>query len=370
MSQRNYKKNKGKNTSSSSSLSESSIADYRSKYLDRATHLFQSTWTNLTNSACLSEHYQGCTPAEVFEHNVIALISRNAKVALSQDDLSLEFSRAQIQNPNLIPIPENTSRLNPNAESFTVQETPIISQNDNAIIVDKPDDQQPPTATASFLTPTVTQKKPKRGTVQHVTLPNNNIANSQSRQVRAIMVYDILSTWSHSQILESLKEWGRVLKISFKSQHKYQSVWCKMVLSPLADTDFVMKTWWRKLGGIIVRWYPGSWRLKDRKVREQFQASITLSHKLSDKDILTAHYNEGKSIVDYHKAKLWKIYKTKSKDGKVKMTIILYFESQDALLLALEKKSKQGKKLIRTSTPSKKKKKVSEPTKVDKKKEG
>ncbi|GBC10870.1 hypothetical protein RclHR1_09980004 [Rhizophagus clarus] len=114
-----------------------------------------------------------------------------------------------------------------------------------------------------------------------------------------------------------------------------------MVLSPLASTDYVLRTWWRKLGDTVVRWFPGSWRLKDRKVREQFQALITLDADLSSDTILSSPYDGGKSIVDFYRAKAWKTYKTKSKEGKITTTIILYFDSQDALLMLWRRNQSQ-----------------------------
>ncbi|PKK62110.1 hypothetical protein RhiirC2_790849 [Rhizophagus irregularis] len=46
------------------------------------------------------------------------------------------------------------------------------------------------------------------------------------------------------------QSWGQVLEISFKTQHKYQFVWTKMILKPTIDTDFVMRTWQQKLGDV------------------------------------------------------------------------------------------------------------------------
>ncbi|GBC06590.1 hypothetical protein RclHR1_06940007 [Rhizophagus clarus] len=243
------------------------------------------------------------------------LIDDALSIPREQGNISQVQQEQGIQNPNLIPIPASLSRLNLNAEKFSTSQTPITSSNDNAMIIDKPDDNPvPQAAAASIITPNMIQtKKLKCGTVQHMMMPNNNVADSQNGQVRTIMVYDIPATWSHEKILESLKEWGQVLEISFKTQYKYQSVWCKMVLSPLADTDFVLNTWWHKLGGLVVRWYPGNWRLKGRKVREQFQASFDLHVDINDEDILKSVYNEDKSIVEYHKAKAWKTYKKKAR---------------------------------------------------------
>ncbi|PKY45033.1 hypothetical protein RhiirA4_419516 [Rhizophagus irregularis] len=104
----------------------------------------------------------------------------------------------------------------------------------------------------------------KKSKITRLTLTNNIVHDSQQGQVRTIMIYDIPTAWSHDLILEKLKSWGQVLEISFKPQHKYQSVWTKMILQPLIDTDFVMRTWWQQLDEkITMRWFPGFWKLKD-----------------------------------------------------------------------------------------------------------
>lgn len=45
-----------------------------------------------------------------------------------------------------------------------------------------------------------------------------------------------------------------------------------MILTPKADSELVMRTWGRSLGPRWVRWFPGHWKLKERKERERFQA--------------------------------------------------------------------------------------------------
>ncbi|CAB4426579.1 unnamed protein product [Rhizophagus irregularis] len=95
-------------------------------------------------------------------------------------------------------------------------------------------------------------------------------------QVQTIMIYDIPTAWSHDVILNKLTDWDKVLEISFKPQHKYQSVWTKMILWPIIDTNFVMRTWCQKLDDISVRWYLEHWKLKNCKERKRFQAKITI----------------------------------------------------------------------------------------------
>ncbi|GBB98643.1 hypothetical protein RclHR1_03290001 [Rhizophagus clarus] len=186
-----------------------------------------SSWANLIDSAHFDPNLvKDLKPMDVFTLNIRELQDRNAHVALEDNDLCSTTSRAQLASQySMSPLLVDALLV-----LFRMLITDALTlpcehgKNTNAMIIDKPNDQQPPAAAASITIHSMTQKKPKCGTVQHVTLLNNNIADNQSRQVQTIMVYDILSTWSHSQILESLKEWGRVLEISFKLQHKYQSV--------------------------------------------------------------------------------------------------------------------------------------------------
>jgi hypothetical protein len=56
------------------------------------------------------------------------------------------------------------------------------------------------------------------------------------------------------------------------------------------------------------------------------------------------------NVIDFYKAKTWKRFKTKGKDGEEITTVILYFASQDNLLDALAKKCDTN--LVRSSTPS------------------
>jgi hypothetical protein len=77
-----------------------------------------------------------------------------------------------------------------------------------------------------------------------------------------------------------------VLEISFKKQHKYQSVWTKMVLKPLIDTNYVLCIWWQQLGSAYIRWFSGDICLNDRKQRENFQATVLFTNSPSDNDLV------------------------------------------------------------------------------------
>jgi hypothetical protein len=229
---------------------------------------------------------------------------------------------------------DNSQKQKPTTQSSSSQ-APITAKDNNAMIVDQHvNDQQPRDDKPWTLQ---TRKKVKRGTVTHKTMNNNIVSEQQKGQVRSIMIYDIPATWSHALVLEYLAEWGQVLEISFKKQHKYQSVWTKMVLKPLIDTNYVLRTWWQRLGNAYVRWYPGEMRLNDRKQREQFQAKFEVSGSPSDDDIVRHVWENNLNLIDFYRAKSWKLYKSKGTDGSEKTTIILYFASQDTLLDALAK---------------------------------
>ncbi|POG64377.1 hypothetical protein GLOIN_2v1676095, partial [Rhizophagus irregularis DAOM 181602=DAOM 197198] len=167
-----------------------------------------------------------------------------------------------------------------------------------------------------------------------LTINNNVIHNSQKGQVRTIMVYDIPAAWSHDAILEHLKSWGQVLEISFKTQHKYQSVWTKMILKPTTDTDFVMRTWQQKLGDGLVRWYPGHWKLRERKARERFQVKFSLLEDWKSNP-LAFSYHDDKSFehILSHELKGRAFIHLKVHG---KQQLIAYFETHEHLLRCME----------------------------------
>ncbi|CAB4431895.1 unnamed protein product [Rhizophagus irregularis] len=152
---------------------------------------------------------------------------------------------------------------------------------------------------------TQSEEKNKKSKITRLTLNNNVVHDSQQ---------------------------GQVLEISFKPQHKYQSVWTKMILRPIIDTDFVMRTWYQKLDDLDVRWYPGHWKLKDRKERERFQAKLTIPSDASDNQL--KNYWNGQTFEIF----VQKTLKTKSYNtiiDKGLRQVIMYFESQKDLHAAL-----------------------------------
>ncbi|PKY44274.1 hypothetical protein RhiirA4_418906 [Rhizophagus irregularis] len=175
-----------------------------------------------------------------------------------------------------------------------------------------------------------------KGKITKMTINNNVIHDTQKGQVRTIMVYDIPAAWSHDTILDQLKSWGQVLEISFKTQHKYQSVWTKMILKPTIDTAFVMRTWQQKLGDGLVRWYPGHWKLRERKARERFQVKFSLPDDWKT-NTLAFSYHEDKSFkhVLSHdlKGRAFIYVKVQGKNQ-----LIAFFETHEHLLRCMEYK--------------------------------
>ncbi|PKY59086.1 hypothetical protein RhiirA4_481544 [Rhizophagus irregularis] len=105
-----------------------------------------------------------------------------------------------------------------------------------------------------------------------------------------------------------------------------------MILRPIIDTDFVMRTWYQKLDDLDVRWYPGHWKLKDRKERERFQAKLTIPSDASDNQL--KNYWNGQTFEIF----VQKTLKTKSYNtiiDKGLRQVIMYFESQKDLHAAL-----------------------------------
>uniref|UniRef100_U9THQ6 Uncharacterized protein n=1 Tax=Rhizophagus irregularis (strain DAOM 181602 / DAOM 197198 / MUCL 43194) TaxID=747089 RepID=U9THQ6_RHIID len=113
-----------------------------------------------------------------------------------------------------------------------------------------------------------------------------------------------------------------------QTQHKYQSVWTKILLSPLADSEFVMRTWSKQLGGIDVRWYLEFWKLKDRKECERYQAKINIPADATD-DMMN-NYVSGLPFFTFLQ-KTGKVKSYRSIKDKGNKFVILYFETQKDL---------------------------------------
>lgn len=82
-----------------------------------------------------------------------------------------------------------------------------VHPNQKSLTITIPSSSQP-IGTSILPTITYTEAKNEKGKITKMTMTNNIIYDSQiSQQVRTIMIYDIPSTQSHEDILNSLKEW-------------------------------------------------------------------------------------------------------------------------------------------------------------------
>ncbi|GBC20383.2 hypothetical protein GLOIN_2v1839566 [Rhizophagus irregularis DAOM 181602=DAOM 197198] len=154
--------------------------------------------------------------------------------------------------------------------------------------------------------------------------------------------------------------WGQVLEISFKTQHKYQSVWTKMILKPTVDTDFVMRTWQQKLGDGLVRWYPGHWKLREHKAWEHFQVKFSLLEDWKSNPLaFSYHNNQSFEHTLSHKLKGHAFIHLKVHGI---CQLIAYFETHEHLLRCME--FKHHWKLTISTPPTKK---IPQKSKKDKK---
>ncbi|GBC02743.1 hypothetical protein RclHR1_04790012 [Rhizophagus clarus] len=89
-----------------------------------------------------------------------------------------------------------------------------------------------------------------------------------------ILIYDVPAKWENITLLDYLKAWGNVISVTVKKQKKYKTVRCKLEIMHAFDTWERDRLWIAPLGPVVVRWFPASWSLKERKERERFQAVV------------------------------------------------------------------------------------------------
>ncbi|GBB86283.1 hypothetical protein RclHR1_12700001 [Rhizophagus clarus] len=186
------------------------------------------------------------------------------------------------------------------------QSAPIISTESQAMVIDS---------------------KEKQGLIQKVTCDNNIVHESQNCQRQTIMVYNVPTKWSSDKIRSAFSDWGRVLNISLKTQHKYYTICVDIVLNPTKDTEFILMPWCTQLGGIWARWFPGEWKLAQRKSREIFQASFRFPADATEDAIYSKFTTDSESLLQYTRAAAWKVIK--DKQG---LKGILYFETHERLM--------------------------------------
>ncbi|EXX52962.1 hypothetical protein RirG_248380 [Rhizophagus irregularis DAOM 197198w] len=271
----------------------------------------------------LSSRYQNAFPSLV-QNAVEAQLKKEKKVSkqkapVSDDaDANLVIDESMNIDDN-VDLDITASQLNQEGSSKVDQQSTSISK---------------PIGSQILKNVTPSESQITKGKITKMTINNNVIHNSQKGQVRTIMIYDIPAAWSHDAILEHLKLWGQVLEISFKIQHKYQSVWTKMILKPTVDTDFIMRTWQQKLGGGLVRWYPGHWKLRERKARERFQVKFSLPDDWKSNPLAFSYHNEQSfEHILSHELKGHAFIHLKVHG---KQQLIAYFETHEHLLRCME----------------------------------
>src|SRR6202030_3790224 len=68
--------------------------------------------------------------------------------------------------------------------------------------------------------------------------------------------------------------WGVPISIQSKTQRKYQTVRAKIELNEAYLTAYFRGDWMVPLDDILVRWFPATWTLAERKEWEKFQAVL------------------------------------------------------------------------------------------------
>ncbi|GBC05720.1 hypothetical protein RclHR1_00640008 [Rhizophagus clarus] len=147
------------------------------------------------------------------------------------------------------------------------QSTSIISTESQAMIID--------TAKSK-------KGKEKQGSIQKVTCDTNIVHESQNRQRQTIMVYDVPTKWSPDKIRSAFSDWG--------------------LLTLTKDTEFILMPWCTQLGGIWVWWFPGEWKLAQRKSREIFQVSFRFPADTTEDAIYSKFTPDGESLLQYTRA--------------------------------------------------------------------
>ena len=101
--------------------------------------------------------------------------------------------------------------------------------------------------------------------------PPPEIANN----LREVFLYDILGDWDSLKITDVINQtMGSLISATIKRQGKYLSLKATVILRKRYLESLDKGEWHIDLDGKMVRWYPGSWTLKERKERDQFQAVV------------------------------------------------------------------------------------------------
>ncbi|GBB90176.1 hypothetical protein RclHR1_17050004 [Rhizophagus clarus] len=251
--------------------------------------------------------------------------------SLGKKHLRLTLDRLYIRVKDMLQPPSqgnNFEDLEPQQSwAQPEQSAPIISTESQAMIIDsklsadatsftpKLADDLVITWDVSVITPpivTLPAAKSKKGrekqrSIQKVTCDNNIVHESQNRQCRTIMVYDVPTKWSPDKIRSTFSDWSRVLNIFLKTQHKYYMIRVDIVLTPTKDTEFILMPWCTQL-----------------------RASFRFPADTTEDAIYSKFTPDGESLLQYTRAAAWKVIKDKQGLNR-----ILYFEMHERLMRAL-----------------------------------
>ncbi|GBB95635.1 hypothetical protein RclHR1_25810001 [Rhizophagus clarus] len=97
----------------------------------------------------------------------------------------------------------------------------------------------------------------------------------EQAQLLDLIVYDIPAKWDSYTLLGNLSFWGKIVSISTRCHKKYLSAKVRLISNHECLKAYNGGEWTVGLSGILVRWFPASWNLSERKQRDKFQAVIT-----------------------------------------------------------------------------------------------
>uniref|UniRef100_A0A1D1YKA8 Chromatin modification-related protein EAF3 n=1 Tax=Anthurium amnicola TaxID=1678845 RepID=A0A1D1YKA8_9ARAE len=178
-------------------------------------------------------------------------------------------------------------------------------------------------------------KKYKRNRPRIEKVITGNISTQQIN-TKELFIYDVPAAWTIHQILVHLKDWGSTIQLSSKRQRKYQTIKVLIELNEEGFAAYQRGEWTVSLGGIPVRWFPGTYSLKERKHRERFVAII--KNLPEDMTTATLYHGTPHQFLLNAKVNAFKIIKTA--DGSRKL--LGYYKNLDDMKAVIGNKQSWG----------------------------
>jgi hypothetical protein len=141
-----------------------------------------------------------------------------------------------------------------------------------------------------------------------------------------LLIYDVSSKITDEQLVLAFKSWGNLVSISKRMQRKYMTLRVRISLNQNYAVFYHRHDWSVMLGGTLVRWFPASWSLSERKKRERFQAVI---HNIPDSMTMASLMTNGSvsSLLSSVGARAFKIIQLADKSRK----LVGYFDTWNAV---------------------------------------